>query len=306
VARRLALLEAAGLTLLIGAGAVVAATGTSRRLIGSFAPLIVLGGGVFLLGWIADIYAATTGGREVHAAPFVSPLEWELAYRYVHDPQFEYRNFSYMRADYRVRRFRASPSAWVALDDNNQRVQLELAARALGNRPQRTSSDGSYLDGVSALTYHNYAPESFAVWTGELRVDGRLDLAYLGQSLRGSFVEGHLGAGLELYDFDAPGARVGDDASGLLLARFGFGVYYGDSRARTGEAFVYYDHRHDDYAAGLGVSGIGGGVLGHFGATAHYFVTPRWALSLLFEVGSAYLGGLGLRYRLARPGKEMT
>src|SRR5688572_25260467 len=215
VARRLALLEAAGLTLLIGAGAVVAATGTSRRLIGSFAPLIVLGGGVFLLGWIADIYAATTGGREVHAAPFVSPLEWELAYRYVHDPQFEYQNFTYMRADYRVRRFRASPSAWVALDDRNQRVQLELAARALGNRPQRTSSDGSYLDGVSALTYHNYAPESFAVWTGELRVDGRLDLAYLGQSLRGSFVEGHLGAGLELYDFDAPGARVGDDASGL-------------------------------------------------------------------------------------------
>jgi hypothetical protein len=304
-ARRLLLLEAAGISAILSAGAVVASTGTSRRLIGTFTPIIVLGGGMFFLSWIADIYAATTGGRDVHAAPFVSPVEWELGYRYVHDPQFDYRNFSYARADFRVSRFRASPSAWVALDDNNQRLALELAGRALGNRTSRPSADGSYLDGVSALTYANYRTESFAVWTGELRLDGRLDLAHMGQSLRGAFVEGHIGAGLELYDFEAPGARVADDASGLLLARFGFGVYYGDSRARTGEAFVYYDHRHDDYAAGLGVTGIGGGILGHLGATAHYFVTRRWALSLLFEVGSAYVAGAGLRYRLVRRGKEM-
>ena len=133
----------------------------------------------------------------------------------------------------------------------------------------------------------------------------RLDLSHVGYSLRGAFVEGHVGAGLEFYDFTVPGANIGDDASGLLLVRFGFGVYLGDSRARTGEVLLYYDHRHDDYAAGMGVAGIASGVLGHVGTSAHYYLTPSFALTLLCEVGSAAVAGLGLRYRLARPGKEL-
>ena len=305
LARRLALLEAAGFGAFLTAGAVVAFTGTSRRLVGSFAPVIVMGGGVFLLGWLADIYAASTGGRDVQVAPFAAPVEVELGYRYVYDPQFAYRNFSHVRADFREHRLRVSPSAWLALDDNNQRLRVEVAGRALGRQPGRPSPDGSYLDGVSAFTYHNYGSDSFSVYTGELRVDGRLDLARVGQSLRGAFVEGHVGAGLELYDFQVKGAKVRDDASGILLARFGFGIYVGDSRARTGELLLYYDHRHDDYAAGLGVAGIAGGVLGHVGLAGHYYLTPSWGLTMMGEAGSAYLGGLGVRYRLARPGKEL-
>jgi hypothetical protein len=305
LAKRLALLEAAGFGAFLTAGAVVAFTGTSRRLVGSFAPVIVMGGGVFLLGWLADIYAASTGGRDVHGAPFAAPVEAELGYRYVYDPQFAYRNFTYVRADFREHRLRVSPSAWLALDDNNQRVQLEVAGRVLGRQPGRPSPDGSYLDGVSAFTYAGYGSDEFGVYTGELRVDGRLDLAHVGRSLRGAFVDGHVGAGLELYDFQVKGAKVRDDASGILLARFGFGIYVGDSRARTGELLLYYDHRHDDYAAGLGVAGIAGGVLGHVGLAGHYYLTPTWGLTVLGEAGSAYIGGLGLRYRLARPGKEL-
>jgi hypothetical protein len=305
LAKRLALIEAADFGLFLTAAAVVYVTGTSRRLVGTFAPVIALTGGVFLLGWLADIYAASTGGRDVRAAPFSAPVEAELGYRYVYDPQFQYRNFSYVRADFRERRLRVSPSAWLALDDNNQRVQIESAARALGRVAGRRSSDGSYLDGVSAFIYHHHGSERFSVYTGELRLDGRLDLSHVGHSLRGAFVEGQLGAALEFYDFQAVGAEARNDASGLLLARFGFGLYLGDSAARTGEVLVYYDHRHDDYAAGMGVAGIGSGVLGHVGASAHYYVTPSLALTLLCEVGSASVTGLGLRYRLARPGREL-
>ena len=121
----------------------------------------------------------------------------------------------------------------------------------------------------------------------------------MGESLAGSFVEGQVGAGLELYDFQVPGSSIGNNAFGLLLARFGFGMYFGDGGANSGEACLYYDHRHDDFAAGLGVTGIPAGILGHVGLRGHYYVTPRWGFSGLVEVGSALVTGLSLRYRHA-------
>jgi hypothetical protein len=297
--RNLALARASGFGTMLISGALIASTGTSRRLIGTLAPFGVLGAGVFLVGWLADIYAATTGGRDAHAASFRSQVEAELGYRYVYDPQFAYRNFAYARVDLRGGRFRLSPTAWLAMDDNNQRVAVDIAVRVLGATPQRPSRDGSYLDAASALTFHNYESERFAVYTNEWRLDGRLDLAHVGPSLSGSFAEGQVGAGLETYDFTSTGEPVFEDTSSILLARFGFGVYFGDPDAQSGEALLYYDHRHDDFAAGMGVTGIGSGVLGHVGLSGHYFVTKTWAVALLAEVGSAYIAGASLRYRLS-------
>lgn len=296
-AKRLLLLEGASLTLFFAASSVVALSGASRRLVGPMLPLVTAGGAVFMLGWMADIYAASTGGRAVSAVTWASPVEAELSYRYVYDPQFLYRNFTYAEATFRAGMLRVSPSGWFALDDENQRLRIDSATRVWGRTPQRKANDGSYLDLSHAYTLHRYASDDFAVWTFEGRVDGRLDLARVGPSLRGSFAEGQLGAGLELYDYDVPGARLGDDTAGLLLARFGFGVYFGDEVRRTGETLLYYDHRHDDYAAGLGVRGIGGGFLGHLGLQGHHFLCDEWGLTWLLEAGSAYIGGLGARYR---------
>jgi hypothetical protein len=301
-AKRLALAGAAGLVLFVGGGSVVALSGASRRLMAPILPLVTMGAGVFFVSWLADIYAATTGGRDVSAAQWISPVTAELGYRYVYDPQFAYRNFSYGAVDLRADRLRVTPSAWLALDDANQRLRVDSAYRFYGRTPSRSASDGSYFDISHALTWHRHPEQSFSVWTLEGRLDGRLDLARWGKSLSGSFAEGQVGAGLEFYDFATPGARVSNDVSGLLLARFGFGVYFGDDADRTGEAQLYYDHRHDDYAAGLGVSGIGGGFLGHFGLVGHYYLSRDWGLSLLGEVGSAYLGGISVLYRLAQEG----
>ncbi|HEX6245763.1 MAG TPA: hypothetical protein VFZ61_32790, partial [Polyangiales bacterium] len=93
---------------------------------------------------------------------------------------------------------------------------------------------------------------------------------------------------------------VENNAFGMLLARFGFGVYVG-SGPRSGEAQLYYDHRHDDFAAGLGVKGIASGPLGHFGLSGRYYVTQAWGASALIELGSAVVAGLNLCYRHASP-----
>lgn len=304
VARRLLISEGAGLTVLVAAGSLIYITGSSRRLIGSLAPLAIGGFSVFMLGWLADVYAATTGGRPDARAPsFVPHLEGELGYLHVYDPQFRYGSFLVGQAHLRTGSFRATPSFYLALDDDNQRFGLELAYRAFGQTPGRASADGSYAELATGLRYHRFGSDGFAVATPEWLAAARLDLLHVGPSLAGAFLEGHLGAALELYDFDLPGAHVSDNAFGMLLARFGFGVYFGSGGKRSGEALLYYDHRHDDFAAGLGTAGIGAGIVGHVGLRGLYYVTRRWGVSALSELGSAFVAGLALRYRHA-PGED--
>jgi hypothetical protein len=231
----------------------------------------------------------------------VPHVDVELGYLYAHDPQFRYGSFATLRGDFRASAFRASPLAYVALDDDNQRLLLELAYRPLGRTPSRRFADGSFLELATGVRYHRYGSDGFAVTTSEWHLDGRLDLARVGKPLEGSFVEGQLGAALELYHFDAPGSRSENNAFGMLLARFGFGVYVGTG-PRSGEALLYYDHRHDDFAAGLGVKGIASGPLGHFGLSGRYFLTRAWGASALLEVGSAVVAGGAVCYRYAASG----
>jgi hypothetical protein len=49
--------------------------------------------------------------------------------------------------------------------------------------------------------------------------------------------------------------------------------------------------------AGLKVTGIGSGVLGHFGLAARWFVSESVGFALDAQVGSAYLGGASLIFR---------
>jgi hypothetical protein len=297
-AKRLLIAEAAGLAVFVGAGLLMVQTGTARRLIGALTPLTIFGFGTFALTWLADIYAASTGGRDAYGPAFVPYVDLQLGYAYVHDPQFRYGSFGTLRADLRVSAFRASPEAWIALDDDNQRLLLQLAYRALGRTPSRRFSDGSFVELVTGVRYHRFGTERFAVTTSEWHLDARVDLARVGPAMRGSFVEGQVGAGLELYHFRAPGSRVEDNAFGLLLARFGFGVYLGTG-PKSGELSLYYDHRHDDFAAGLGVKGIASGPLGHFGLRGRYFVAPQWGVNALLELGSAVVAGASVSYRYA-------
>jgi hypothetical protein len=300
-AKRLFIGSLVGFSTFFVSGALLAGTGTARGLVGIATPFVIAGGGTFLLSWLADIYGASTGGRDVLASPFLPQIEAELGYRYVYDPQFAYRNFAEARSHFRFRSFRASPSAIVALDDDNQRFALELGKRLRGRVPGEPSRDGSYLETAGSLTYHRFGRERFSVWTPALALEGRLDLAHAGTTLRGAFVEGHVGAGLELYNFDVQGLRARESSFALLLARFAFGVYLRGSGVRGGEATIYYDHRHDDYAAGLGVRGIGSGVLGHLGAAGHYYFSEHWGGALVLEVGSAVVTSLTLRYRRRQP-----
>lgn len=267
-------------------------TGASRQVITPALTTFLMGTGIFFQSWMADVFGAATGG--LATGPMGRLPGWwvEVGHRAIYDPQFEYRNLAVVGAEGWVGEFRLSPRAWVALDADNQRLRAEGAWRFLGASGGEARQGGDFLEVVGALTSHSYGDEGFSVLTGEVALQGRYDLRGLSPTLRGSFVELGFGQALEAYSYEVPELALVEDTASLLLGRFGTGFYLG----RGGEALVYYDHRHDDYAAGLGLTGLGGGAPGHFGVEGFVPLWGPWAVGWEAQVGSAYLGGLQVRW----------
>jgi hypothetical protein len=295
---RLLLAEGIGLGAIAVGGVGLFASGASRYLVAPAAALTIAGAGIFAVSWLADVYgsaAAEPSGSPRLRAPV---LESELGYRYVYDPQFRYRSFLVEALDLRWQNVRIAPSGWFALDDVNRRLRLLGAWRFFGPMPARAApaKDGSFLDLELAVTDHRYDSDGFAILTWEVGANGRFDLDRYDEALRGSFAELGLGYALEAYDYDVPGLELGRDLEHLLLMRFGFGIYLG---SKGSEAMLYYDHRHDGFAAGLKLTGLASGIPGHFGVASRLYFDDSFGLLLDAQIGSAYVLGLSALYRHA-------
>jgi len=300
---RLLIMEGAGLGAAGIGGLSLFLTGASRYVVAPLALLTIAGAGLFTVSWLADIYGTAAGPEGTGIPLLLAPrLETELGYRYVYDPQFSYRNFAVYGFDLRYQALALEPSAFIGLDDGNARYRLLGGYRLFGARPAPAAParDGSRLDLQAAVTHHRYDSDGFNTFTLEAAVDGRIDLERWAPALRGSFADFGAGAALQAYDYDVPGLELGTDIEQLLLARFGFGIYLGDPATRGGEVVFYYDHRHDDFAAGLKLTGLGSGIPGHFGVEARYYPMKDFGFLLEAQAGSAYVTGISLLYRVGR------
>lgn len=295
-AKRLALTQGVGLGVAVGGIAGLALTGASRYFVAPLALTVIAGGGLFLLPWAADVYGTASFPDGTGSAPLRAPIVVsELGHRYVYDPQFRYRNFLVQGVDLRLDAFRLATRGWFALDDQNARVRLLGAYRLSGPTPHAAASDGSFVDLEAALTHHRFDSDGFRTLTGEVSVNLRRDLARWDAGLSGSFVEGGLGLALQRFEYRIPGMRVDPDVNDLLLARYAFGFYLGRGDD-SGEAQIFYDHRHDDYAAGLKLPGLGSGNAGHFGLDARFF-WGSWGIGAEAQVGSAWIFGASFVFR---------
>jgi hypothetical protein len=249
-------------------GALLAVTGASRRFVGLLAGGVIAGFGIFAISGLADIYGASglPGGDPVTLAP---SLETKVGGVYVNDPLFRYRFFLDQGVQGRLGAWKLGGAGLSALDDRNSQVRLTGGFRGWGPGPGQRARDGSFLDLDLALSRHFYGPESFSLWSGDVLLNGRLDLARVGPTLKGSFAEMGVGWALQVYQYRVPGAVA--DINELLLARFAFGWYLGRPGGLNGEVAVGYDHRHDGLAAGLKLRGLGSGVAGHFEARGRVF-----------------------------------
>lgn len=299
---RLLAIEGAGVAMLAGGFVPIVATGASRRFIGPAVGLTIAGVGLFAISGIADLYGVLAPRGGTGAPSRITPaIEASLGYNYVYDPVFRYRHFANYGLTLRGGRWRLEPSAWLAFDDENARYRALVAHRFTGPKPkaERPTGDGSFLDLELALTRHVFMSDRFATTTGEVLLSGRLDMRRVGPSLRGSFAEAGFGSAVSAYEYRM--SRAAADLGQLFLGRFGYGMYLGWPGAPRGEVSVYYDHRHDGFAAGLKVSGLGSGVAGHFGIRARYYLSDELGVVAEAAAGSAYVTGFSLVFRHGEP-----
>jgi len=284
-AKRLFAWEGVGLGLMIVSGATIGLTGASRYGNEVTIPMLVTGTGIFLNTAVADIYGSATGGR---VPRYAAPPDFSVTagYAYIDDPQFSYTHFSVVGASYVRGRIELAPSLWTALGADNQRARVPIRYHFLD------SGVGDFLQGGAAVTYHRYGDDGFASVVGELNLGGRLNSSRLGASLAGSFATASIGYGLHRTSYDI--TNVPADTIGLLIARFGYGLYL----PHSGEIEAYYQHRRDGFSAGLSPgTRNGSGFLGHFGLALRQPVSGRLALSLRTEIGAAWVSTVGLEFR---------
>jgi hypothetical protein len=289
-------LEGLGVALAIGGLAGTAATGATRRFIAPMVLGLVAGGALLIIPALADIYGILAPEGGTGSPPLALPaIETRLGFAYVYDPNFAYSLFVTPGLDVRMRALRVSAVGYYALDDANTRTRASIAYRFFGPGPRATPApkDGSFLDLEFALTNHDYKSNGFSVTTGELNLQGRLDLVRVGPTLRGSFAE--LGLGIAYAAHRYPG--IGTEVNDLLTPRFAFGMYLGHTGYPRGEVSAYYEHRHDGFAGGMKSRGLGSGIAGNFGFGGRVYTSRVWGLSFDASAGSAYVGQASLLFR---------
>jgi hypothetical protein len=293
-AERLMWLEGAAVLATLTSGVVLFETGAARDLVGPTALLGVAGVGGFAVSFLANVYATWAPVDGLGTPLEVLPLlESSIGYRYVYDPQFDYRHFLAVELAGRLQAWHVSAGATVGQD--NQRVEGAAGYRLLGPRGHgaKPASDGSYLEPRLGYSYHDFERDRFSSQVVELALEGRLDIDDYLPDVHGAFFEGEAGWAKQVFHHELPGADPYTWTS-LLLARVGFGLYLGQRAPEQagGELQLYYDHRHDGFAGGLKVNGLGSGPAGHFGLLANYQLSPLVGLRLRAEAGSAYIFGL--------------
>jgi hypothetical protein len=295
-AQRLVLLEGAAVLTTFASGFVLFQTGAARDVVGPTALGAVAGVGTFGVSFLANVYAAWAP-RDGWGEPLrrSALLESSAGYLYVYDPQFEYRHFATVQVVARPLAWRLAANVAVAPGQDNQRIELGLGYRVLGvrGRGEEAASDGSYLEPRLGFTEHRFEADGFSARVFELALEGRLDTDRYLPDVRGAFFQGEAGYARQVFRNDVPGPNPTTWTS-LLLAQVGFGLYLGNraDRQTGGEVQLYYNHRHDGFAGGLKVNGLGSGPAGHFGILGSYRLSPEWGVRLRTEAGSAYTLGL--------------
>ena len=287
---RLMAIQATGLGAFLLGGLGVVSTGTSRRVIFPSLLLVGFGGASFAFAWISDLLGTATLGRTKGVAMQRSRAELSVGALWVADPLFKYGPFVSVGGRFRHKHFEIGLQTQVALSDNNQRFKLRTTYYVFGEKRR----DATLALSVG-IAFHRFGSDAFRTLSGDLALQGRLPLSVLGSSLKSFFVEGELGLGLQGFGYDAiPGGGIGDDSNALLLLRMGYGVFLGD----RGELLFEYNHRRDTFAGGLSVNGIAAGSFGYVGAIGRgFFSNGPWGIEAYAQIGSAFVGGINLRYR---------
>jgi hypothetical protein len=252
-------------------------------------PVLLVGGGMFVTTWMADIATAAgisrTGGHAVSA----SPGSIELATLWLHDAYRE-AGLVRLRADLELGRLGLRAEGLRDAEGRIYDTLGEVRVRIYGRRATgELIADGSRLYVRGGLRDRQDDDFGLVITTGELEAVGRLDLDRIDPALAGTFAELSAGVGEEYVSYASTTAH---DHDSLLLGGFAWGAYLGSH----GELKIFYDHRRD------GLVGGGGwfhtqGFVGSIGASIDWLLDPHWAVHAEVQEGTAWLTTFGIRWR---------
>jgi len=281
-AKRLLVSEAVGLGAVVVGGVPVQYSGSNPYTIIPEVPLVVAGMGVNLGAWFTDIWVAS-GGRS--DAPAIARAPWavDVATTWLHAP---YHDRALLAAAGHVDfdRYGADALGYASTDNASRMAELDARWQFLG---APAPANGSRLYVRVAGRYERADDDDVTELTGEAELIGRLDMAELGDTMRGSFVELSTGGGVQRTTY----AKDRHDTDSLLLGTFAWGAYLGD----RGEAKLFYDHRRDGLAGGI-AAWRAAGFVGSVGAAADVRIVGPWMVRGQVQVGNAWVATLGLRY----------
>ncbi len=290
-AKRLLLIEGAGLVLAAAGGIPIGVSGAAGETMPGLA--LLLPGSALLFTSVAADFWGAAGGASLAGEPLMpDALSLSAGYTAVLDPRLPFTNLATLGVDARRGRGLAAASTWYG--DGAWRAALTGGVRLFGPRPGERRADASSFDGVVTVAEERRDAGGYAITAGDVGVRGRLDLVRLAPSLRGSHVRGGIGLGAERIRYHATDVA---DLSGLITAHFAWGFTLGDGGPRALEAELYYEHRRDTLAGGVTLPTPGNGFVGYFGATATAW-RDRWGLTTTAEVGSAWVLSLAARMRI--------
>jgi hypothetical protein len=279
-ARRLLLVQGGGfLGVLVGFVGGVVSTGASRWLTGPGVAVTIAGVGAFGGSALADLYGVLAPPGGFGSAGPAALAEVSAGWLLVRGPQRG--DFASLAADLRWRAWHVAPRAEIG--DGRDRERLGLGYRVLDN-------GGSHLAVLVAGIHDGRETLGFRALTGELALDARLALADVSPALAGAYAEYGAGWAYRWVLYDGVEAMQTED---FLLARIAFGVWIGEG----GSAELFYDHRHDGFAAGLTQEGLGSGPVGHFGAALELPVAGPFGIAAEVARGGAVVARLALSYR---------
>lgn len=292
-AQSLLIAEGIGLGLTGGSLVGLALTGAARQWSGVFISAAVVGMGLFSLSFVTDVYhtAAPLGfGRHPGSLPWMTT---EVGVLFIDNPRLDYGPLAQTNVALRWDRWSAALSAGQAPAALHSLTRLEAGFRMWGAPTGRRGSatGGSHLTALLGYEKSNYRQLSYATTAGDVRIMGRIDSEHVLPRVHGAFFEGELGYARRDTSYELFYTAVSDS---LLLGGFAFGAYHGDPTTNGGETRLYYDHRHDGYTAGMLVTGLGSGTIGHFGIETKHFFSPTWGLRAHAEIGAAAVLGVHL------------
>lgn len=264
----------------------LALTGASEKTALPLSALVATGMGLFTTSLLADLYGVVVPAGGFGEFVLRPALVTEAGLIRVIDPVFDYDVLGYLGGRAYFGRHGLALQATFGLDHANQRLRGIYVHRLI------EQDASTYLELEIGAVHHRFAPERFSMSFAEGSIGGRIGLNHVGPSLRGAFVEGAFGVAFGAHRY----FDLETESDSMMLVRLGFGFVIGDGGAWT----IYYDHRHDGYAAGMKAPGLGSGVLGHVGTELRYYFLPEWGASLYAQSGSAHLLGLSLLFRRKR------